>query len=121
MDAPFMSEEDYLKNKNKYQDAGIANTTGKTRYQLVEYLASYIANHVGVNEQTGEMGYMPFDNTLKDWLKFDIAKWTPFDLTVSSMLAPTAIRGYTPNKKKIKKISLFPQWQVQNGVKVRIA
>lgn len=119
MDAPFMSEEDYLKNKNKIQDQGIANVTGKTRFQLVEYLASYIANHIGVNEQTGEMGYMPFDNTLKDWLKFDISKWTPFDLTVSSMLAPTAVRGYTPNKKKIKRLNLFPQYRMENGVMVR--
>ena len=108
LQAPDMTAEEFNINRDKVQDAGLANTAGKTQQQLVEYLASYIANHVGVNEKTGEMGYMPFDNTLKDWLAFDILKWTPYDLTVSSMLATTTARAYVPVKKEIKVMNLFP-------------
>lgn len=120
LQAPSMTEEEYFTNKDKVQDAGLANTAGKTQQQLVEYLASYISNHIGVNETTGEMGYMPFDNTLKDWLAFDIKKWTPYDLTVSSMLATTTSRAYTPVKKEIKKLNLFPQYKMNGDVSQRI-
>lgn len=112
LQAPSMTEEEFNSNRDKVQDAGIANTAGKTQQQLVEYLASYITNHVGVNEKTGEMGYMPFDNTLRDWLAFDITKWTPYDLTVSSMLATTTSRAFVPISKVIKPLNLFPQYKI---------
>lgn len=120
LQAPFMTQEDFFDNIDKERDAGLANTAGKTQQQLVEYLASYIANHVGVNDITGEMGYMPFDNTLKDWLAFDIKKWTPYDLTVSSMLAPTTARGYTPTKRVMKPLNIFPMYRINGDVSERI-
>lgn len=120
LQAPNMTAEEYFQNKDKVQDAGLANTGGKTQQQLVEYQASYISNKVGVNDVTGEMGYMPFDNTLKDWLIFDIKKWTPFDLTVSSMLAPTTARGFVPKKKVNKLMNLFPQYRLNGDVSERI-
>jgi hypothetical protein len=110
LSAPSMTEEEFNTNKNKIQDAGLANTAGKTQQQLVEYLASYIANHIGVNDSTGEMGYMPFDDTLRDWLAFDITKWTPYDLTISSMLATTTARGFVPKPAERSKIQLFKQY-----------
>jgi hypothetical protein len=113
---PSMTEVEFNLNRDKVQDAGLANTGGKTQQQLVEYLASYIANHVGVNEKTGEMGYMPFDDTLKDWLAFDIMKWTPYDLTISSMLATTASRSYVHVPKVIKSLDLFPQYRINGDV-----
>lgn len=119
--APSMTAEEFNDNRDKVQDAGLANTAGKTQQQLVEYLASYIANHVGVNEKTGEMGYMPFDNTLKDWLAFDIMKWTPYDLTVSSMLATTASRAFVPIKKEIKVLNMFPMYRHTGNSSERIS
>ncbi len=118
--APSMTAEEFNLNRDKVQDAGLANTAGKTQQQLVEYLASYIANHVGVNETTGEMGYMPFDNTLKDWLEFDIEKWTPYDLTVSSMLATTTSRAFVPILNKMKNLNLFPQYKMNGESSQRI-
>lgn len=117
---PSMTEEEFNLNRDKVQDAGLANTAGKTQQQMIEYLASYISNHVGVNENTGDMGYMPFDNTLKDWLEFDVMKWTPYDLTVSSMLATTTSRSYVPVKKEMKIIDLFPQYRIVGNSSERI-
>src|ERR1019366_3426377 len=120
LQAPSMTEDEFNLNRYKDQDAGLANTAGKTQQQLVEYLASYIANHVGVNEVTGEMGYMPFDNTLKDWLAFNILKWTPYDLTVSSMLATTTARAYTAKIQKRVALNFFPQYRMNGDVSERI-
>ena len=97
---PAMTEFEYKDKIGKKEDDGYANTAGKSQQQLVEYLASYISNHIGYNNKTGEIGYMPFDNTLKDWLKFDVSKWTPYDLTVSSMLAVVGANAFSKIKKK---------------------
>lgn len=116
MAPPKMTREEFIKDMNKKEDAGIANTGGQTQQQLVEYLASYISNNVGVNPSTGEMGYMPFNNTLKDWLEFDIDKWTPYDLTVSSMVSIIGSRSVISAKKKKKSvITFFPQYN-NNGI-----
>jgi hypothetical protein len=101
---PKMTTEQFIKDMNKVEDAGIANTAGQTQQQLIEYLASYISNNVGTNETTGEMGFMPFTNTLKDWLEFDIDKWTPYDLTISAMVAVVGSRAVT----KLKPIERRP-------------
>jgi len=84
--APSMTNDAFIEDSEKNVDAGLANADGKTRQQLTEYQSSWITNHCGQNEKTGEMGFMPFNNTLKDWLVFDVTKWTPFDLSVSSMI-----------------------------------
>lgn len=117
---PSMTQEEFNKNLGKEEDAGIANTGGKTQQQLVEYLASYISNHVGQNPKTGEMGYMPFDNTLRDWLEFDINKWTPYDLTVSSMCAVTGSRSFVPKKQQLRRLDLFPKFRIEGNDSVRI-
>lgn len=120
LQAPDMTQEDYIKNVGKIQDAGLANTHGKTQTQLIEHLASYIANNVGVNEKTGEMGYMPFDNTLRDWIEFDIDKWTPYDLTISSMVAVVGSKGIVQSKKKHVAINLFPKYNHIGNVSRRV-
>jgi len=97
---PRMTKEEFITKIGKVEDAGIANTAGQTQQQLIEYLASYISNSVGVNPNTGEMGYMPFNNTLKDWLEFDIDKWTPYDLTISAMVAIIGSRAVTSIRKQ---------------------
>lgn len=102
---PRMTKEEFITKIGKVEDAGIANTAGQTQQQLIEYLASYISNNVGVNPNTGEMGYMPFNNTLKDWLEFDIDKWTPYDLTISAMVAIVGSRAVTSIRKQ-ERISL---------------
>lgn len=99
---PKLSKEEFIKDINKVEDAGIANTGGQTQQQMVEYLASYIANNVGVNPTTGDMGYMPFNDTLQDFLDFDIDKWKIYDLTVSAMVAVIGSRAISTIKRESK-------------------
>ena len=57
-------------------------------------IGTWIQNYVGLYQDEvkqlrpmGEMGEMPFNETLTDWLKFDPDKRTEFDATISSGLA----------------------------------
>jgi hypothetical protein len=115
--APSMTMEDFKDKQYRNEDAGLANTAGKTQQQLIEYLASYIDNNIGVNDTTGEMGYMPFNNTLQDWLAFNITKWTPYDLTISSMLAVVGSKSIIAPKIIEKRSGiLFPTYN-NNGLR----
>jgi hypothetical protein len=117
---PSMTNDEYLDSLTKNTDAGFANTDGKSRNQLVEYQASWITNYCGQNEKTGEIGYMPFDNTLKDWLEFDIDKWTPFDLTVSSMIGLVGAEAITEIKRQERKsINYFHSYNIKKGNRFR--
>jgi len=111
MAAPSMTKDEFIEKRDKNEDAGLANTSGKTQQQMVEHLASYIENNIGENESTGEMNYMPFNNTLKDWLAFEIDNWTPYDLTISSMLAVIGSKAVIslPAKPKTK-LDFFPKY-----------
>ncbi len=63
-------------------------------------IESYIDKYVGYYVQgqntfpvrdEGEMGSMPFDRTLRDWVKFDVSKRTNFDATIASGYAIMAV------------------------------
>jgi hypothetical protein len=111
MDAPSMTKEEFISKIGKNEDPGLANTSGKTQQQMVEYLASYITNNIGFNEKTGQMGYMPFNNTLKDLLEFDIDAWTKYDLTISAMLSVIGSKAITYLvKPPPKKREFFPRY-----------
>lgn len=71
----------------------------------------WIERKVGVNQdesnltrEVGEMGFMPFEETLKDWRKFNPDKRTDHDAFVSSGLAIMAcnIHKYQPKREKPK-------------------
>jgi hypothetical protein len=75
-------------------------------------IGTWIENYVGVyNDEIqnirpiGEMGVMPFNETLKDWIAFDPDRRTEFDATISSGLAIMACQKekyksrVTPKKK----------------------
>ena len=95
---------------------GIPNSSKDIINQHWTSIESYVNNYVGEyfvenNEQPireeGIVGTMPFNRTLSDWLKFDIAKRTDFDASISSGLALLAINRhkYKPIEEK-KTISL---------------
>lgn len=72
-------------------------------------IGAWIEKYVGVysNEleklrEVGEMGDMPFEETLRDWLGFDPDKRTEFDATISSGLAIMACQA-EKYKKVVKK------------------
>ena len=121
LQAPSMTNDDFLDSLDKQEDAGLANTEGKTRNQMIEYQASWIANHCGQNEKTGEMGFMPFDNTLKDWLAFNVDDWGAFDLSVSSMLGCVGAEAIIEIKKaEVKFSTFFPRFKLVDGKSYRI-
>jgi hypothetical protein len=73
----------------------------------------WVENYVGVynNEEQkvrpqGEMGDMPFEETLKDWLAFNPDKRTEYDATISSGLAIMACHTerYRGKKEIVKRI-----------------
>ena len=70
---------------------GIPNTSEDVKQMHAGMIESYVEEYIGENEQ-GDMGYMPFNRTLTDWIKFDINKRTDFDATISSGLAIMAVR-----------------------------
>lgn len=117
MDRPAFTHTEYSKERQK--EKWIPNTGDADRgirRMLVETLQSYIYQNVGINSLTEKMGNCVFDDTLTDWAKFDIDKWTDFDLTVSSMYAVLGASNYTP-KKIIGKdpIKLFDVFRVEGA------
>jgi hypothetical protein len=63
-------------------------------------IETYIDKYVGYYTQgqnalpireEGDMGSMPFDRTLRDWLKFNVAKRTDFDASIASGYAIMAV------------------------------
>lgn len=85
-------------------------------------IESYIDKYVGKYEQgqntfavreEGEMGSMPFDRTLRDWSKFNVAKRTDFDATIASGYAIMAVnrRPYlAPQGEKKPVVIKFKQY-----------
>jgi len=63
-------------------------------------IEAYIHNHVGLNRETGEYGKMYFNNTLEDWIGFQIHNRTKFDLTISSGLCLLAAQKGKPQKQQ---------------------
>ena len=63
-------------------------------------IEAYIHNHVGMHRETGDIGKMYFNDTLEDWIGFNINNRTKFDLTISSGLALLAAQKSKPKKKQ---------------------
>lgn len=84
-------------------------------------LESYINKFVGKYEITdgekpireeGAMGYMPFNKTLQDWLRFDPKKRTDYDASISSGLCIMAINqeSYRPKVEKKAQVLRFKRY-----------
>lgn len=83
-----------IKSKTK----GIPSNSQDVIQSHAHAIEAYIHDHVGCNYESGEMGGMYFNETLEDWIGYDITNRTRFDLTISSGLALLAAQ-----KTKIKK------------------
>ena len=73
-------------------------------------IGTWIQDNVGLYydevkalREIGEMGEMPFDETLKEWVKFDPDKRTKFDAVISSGLAIMACQEEKYQGKRIAK------------------
>jgi len=81
-------------------------------------IRTFIQRRVGVANDAestkfrteGEMGDMPFEETIRDWMKFDPSNRTAFDATISSGLAimGTEREKYVPQRKKTEPKKYVP-------------
>jgi hypothetical protein len=83
---------------------GIPNNSEDVKQIHASAIEAYIEKYVGMNEETQEFGYMPFNETLNDWKHFDINNRTKFDASISSGLAIMAVnrRLYKPEEERRK-------------------
>ena len=80
---------------------GIPSNSQDVIQAHAQAVEAYIHNHVGINEESGQMGRMYFDRTLEDWINFKIDDRTKYDLTISSGLALLAAQKRVEEKKKV--------------------
>ena len=86
--------------KVKVKTKGIPSNSQDVIQAHAHAIESYIHNHVGLNQDTGEAGNMYFNKTLEDWIGYQIDNRTKFDLTISSGLALLAAQKRVKKKKK---------------------
>lgn len=78
---------------SKTKTKGIPSNSQEIIQAHAQAIEAYIHSHVGLNEESIEMGRMPFQRTLEDWINYRIDDRTKFDLTISSGLALLAAQG----------------------------
>jgi hypothetical protein len=95
-------------------------------------VGAWIDDYVGVYTDevrdvrpVGEMGDMPFMETLEDWAKFDPKKRTAHDATISSGLAimacvPNRYKNRVVKKKRVNVGTIVPKYKVKNNKTIRI-
>ncbi len=117
MDRPaFSHSESSAKNQKEKWIPNTGDVDKGIRRLLVEHTASYVSHHVGPNDATGSVANFKFNNTLTDLSKFDVEKWTDYDLSVSFMIGVLGLDNYVPVKKKvIDKAKFFEQYDYSNG------
>jgi len=101
-DGYLMDRPDHLKSANSkinVKTKGIPSNSQDVIQSHAQAIEQYIYDHVGVNNNTGDMGKMYFNRTLEDWIGFKINDRTKFDLTISSGLALLAAQKSKPKER----------------------
>ena len=70
---------------------GIPNNSEDVKQMHAGMIEAYVEEYIGEDED-GNMGTMPFNDTLEDWLKFELQNRTDYDASISSGLAIMAVR-----------------------------
>ena len=98
-----MKRPEHLKSPNASSNVktrGIPSNSQDVIQAHAHAIEAYVEEHVGINNDTGEMGRMYFDRTLEDWIGYKIDNRTKYDLTISSGLALLAAQKFKQEKKK---------------------
>ena len=101
-DGYLMDRPEHLKSANSkinVKTKGIPSNSQDVIQSHAQAIEQYIYDHVGVNNNTGDMGKMYFNRTLEDWIGFKINDRTKFDLTISSGLALLAAQKSKPKER----------------------
>jgi hypothetical protein len=100
---------------------GTANYSQDERSSWLFLVASYIYNNCGVNDTTGRMGKIYFNELLTDLRDLDPADWSPYDMFVGFLYAIMAVKSVQPPKQREVDIMIeLPQYKVVNGRSVRV-
>jgi hypothetical protein len=102
----------HTESSKAQKEPGLPNAGEGLRQQLIETYENYISNYVGINQENGKIGFMPFDNTLHDAINFDSDKWNDFDLTCSAMITLIGSKRYVEQKREVQKFNLFQKYKV---------
>ena len=100
-------------SKTERELGGIPNSSEDVKQAHAAAIESYIDSYVGIiDNETGEMGDMPFNRTLADWARFDISNRTKHDPSISSGLARMAVNRnlYQPKKEESRIIVNFARY-----------
>lgn len=105
---PFVLWRELSTEEQKY--GGVNAQNGKILDRQFHAINSYIQDYVGLSRDTsnrgiGEMGYMPFSRTLRQWKDTDPNKRGKFDAYISSSLA--IIGTQTRFTKKEEKVEII--------------
>jgi hypothetical protein len=105
-------------NDNK----GTANYSQDERSSWLFLVASYIYNNCGVNDTTGRMGKIYFNELLVDLRDLDPADWSPYDAFVGFLYAIMAVKSVQPPKQRDLDIEMItiPRYRVVNGKSVKV-
>ena len=98
-----MGRPEHLKSPNAASNTktrGIPSNSVDVIQAHAQAIEAYVEEHVGINENTGEMGNMYFDRTLDDWIGYKIDNRTKYDLTISSGLALLGAQKFKQKKKE---------------------
>ena len=87
-------------SKVNVKTKGIPSNSQDVIQSHAHAIEAYIHDHVGINRESGEIGNMYFNDTLEDWIGFDINNRTRFDLTISAGLALLAAQKVKPKENK---------------------
>jgi hypothetical protein len=117
MDRPEFTHTEASKTQ---KEKGLPNAGEGLRQQLMETYEHYISNHIGINQETREIGFCPFDAVLHDAIAFDPNKWGKFDITVAAMLTIIGSKKYVKTTKPVVKMNLFQQYKIVGNTSRKI-
>lgn len=102
------TEETQVVNGGKpSQEIWLPSASSDIRAIQLGFVQSYIYQHVGVNDETGNMGRCYCNDTLKDCLQYDPnGEMNAFDMLVALMYALTGIRRTFPKKQQSVSINI---------------
>jgi hypothetical protein len=101
-DGYLMDRPEHLKSSgsSSVKTKGIPSNSQDVIQAHAHAIEAFIHDHVGVDNDTGNMGRMYLNRTLEDWIGFKINDRTKFDLTISSGLALLAAQKFKKEKPK---------------------
>ena len=97
-------------SKSHNRTKGVPSNSADLIHAHAQAIEQFIHNHVGQVDEDGDIGSMYFNDTLEDWIDYDITKRTKYDLTISSGLCLLGSQAPPPTRRegvKMEEVSFF--------------